>query len=87
MERVKSDLASAEEKAAMIEAQQAKSLEELENQFRQEMETLQEFVKSQEKEFVAEIESTKVGFLVEFLDFSQRVHGKFSKKDPSASDS
>ena len=48
----------------MIEAQQAKSLEELENQFRQEMETLQEFVKSQEKEFVAEIESTKVGFFV-----------------------
>lgn len=62
MERVKSDLAAAEEKAAMIEAQQAKSLEELENQFRQEMEKLQEFVKTQEKEFVAEIERTKVGF-------------------------
>jgi len=64
LERVKSDLAAAEEKAAMIETQQAKSLEELENQFRQEMETLQEFVKSQEKEFVAEIESTKVGFCI-----------------------
>lgn len=60
MERVKSDLAAAEEKAAMIEAQQAKSLEELESQFQQEIEKLQEFVKSQEKEFVAEIERTKV---------------------------
>ena len=61
MERVKSDLAAAEEKAAAIEAQQAKSLEELENQFRQEMETLQDYLKTQEKEFVAEIERTKVG--------------------------
>lgn len=62
MERVKSDLAAAEEKAAAIEAQQAKSLEELESQFRREMETLQEYLKTQEKEFLAEIESTKVAY-------------------------
>ena len=71
MERVKSDLAAAEEKAAMIEAQQAKSLEELENQFRQEMETLQEFVKSQEKEFVAEMERAKVTYFVPSLCFTR----------------
>lgn len=64
MERVKSDVAAAEEKAAAIEAQQTKGLEELENQFRQEVETLQEYIKSQEKEFVAEIERTKVGLSI-----------------------
>ena len=71
MDRVKSDLAAAEEKAAMIEAQQAKSLEELESQFRQEMEKLQEFVKSQEKEFVAEIERTKVRYFVPSFYFTR----------------
>jgi len=71
LERVKSDLAAAEEKAAMIEAQQAKSLEELESQFRQEMEKLQEFVKSQEKEFVAEIERTKVSYCVSSFCFAR----------------
>lgn len=73
MERVKSDLAAAEEKAAMIEAQQAKSLEELESQFRQEMEKLQEFVKSQEKEFVAEIERTKVRNCVSSFCFTRKL--------------
>jgi len=71
LERVKSDLAASEEKAAMIEAQQAKSLEELESQFRQEMEKLQEFVKSQEKEFVVEIERTKVSNCVSSFYFTR----------------
>lgn len=76
MERVKSDLAAAEEKAAAIEAQQSKSLEELESQFRQEMETLQEYLKTQEKEFVAEIERTKVAFCFCAFRVGKRVRGK-----------
>ena len=79
MERVKSDLAAAEEKAAMIEAQQAKSLEELENQFRQEMETLQEFVKSQEKEFVAEMERAKVRYFVPSFCFTRLLEESCSR--------
>ena len=88
MERVKSDLASAEEKATMIEAQQAKSLEELESQFRQEMEKLQEFVKTQEKEFVAEIERTKVWFCVSRFYFTpptgRNVFSVSSRKRPES---
>ena len=63
LDRVKSELLVTEEKAAVLEAQQAKSVEELEQQFRKEMETLQEYLKSQEKEYIAEIEKTRVGFL------------------------
>ena len=61
---MRSELLAAEEKATALEAQQAKSVDELEQQFRQEMETLQEFLKSQEKEYIAEIERTRVGDLL-----------------------
>ena len=62
MERVKSELLSSEEKIAELESQQAKAFDELEQRFRQEMETLQEYLKSQEKEYVSEIERAKVYF-------------------------
>ena len=61
---MRSELLAAEEKATALEAQQAKSVDELEQQFRQEMETLQEYLKSQEKEYIAEIERTRVGDLL-----------------------
>ena len=62
LERVKSELFSAEEKIAELESQQAKAVDKLEQQFRQEMETLQEYLKSQEKEYMSEIERAKVLF-------------------------
>ena len=61
---MRSELLAAEEKAAALEAQQAKGVDELEQQFRQEMEMLQEYLKSQEKEYIAEIERTRVGDLL-----------------------
>ena len=61
---MRSELLAAEEKATALEAQQAKSVDELAQRFRQEMETLQEFLKSQEKEYIAEIERTRVGDLL-----------------------
>ena len=61
---MRSELLAAEEKATALEAQQAKSVDELEQQFRQEVETLQEYLKSQEKEYIAEIERTRVGDLL-----------------------
>ena len=61
---MRSELLAAEEKATALEAHQAKSVDELEQQFRQEVETLQEFLKSQEKEYIAEIERTRVGDLL-----------------------
>ena len=65
---MRSELLAAEEKATALEAQQTKSVDELEQQFRQEIETLQEYLKSQEKEYIAEIERTRVG---DFLRISQ----------------
>ena len=61
---MRAELLAAEEKATALEAQQAKSVDELEQQFRQEVETLQEYLKSQEKEYIAEIERTRVGDLL-----------------------
>ena len=61
---MRSELLAAEEKATALETQQAKSVDELEQQFRQEVETLQEYLKSQEKEYIAEIERTRVGDLL-----------------------
>ena len=61
---MRSELLAAEEKATALEAHQAKSVDELEQQFRQEVETLQEYLKSQEKEYIAEIERTRVGDLL-----------------------
>ena len=61
---MRAELLAAEEKATALEAQQAKSVDELEQLFRQEVETLQEYLKSQEKEYIAEIERTRVGDLL-----------------------
>ena len=70
LDRVKSDLAAAEGRAAVIEAEQAKGLEEVEEQFRKEVEVLQEYLNSQEKEFLAEIDRTKVGLHFGFFLYS-----------------
>ena len=67
LDRVKSDLAAAEGRAAAIEAEQAKGLEEVEEQFRKEVEVLQDYLNSQEKEFIAEIDRTKVGLHFEIF--------------------